>query len=76
MDEVDLKDYLKKTDDEFSKLLLEHQTYELQLKELIHRPYLNQEDQLLESVIKKKKLALKDQMQMIIRRHHVETRTG
>ena len=76
MDEAALKIHLMETDKEFSRLALEHQGYERQLQELVGRVYLNPEEKLRESVIKKKKLALKDQMQVIIHRHQVEARTG
>ncbi|MCY3775048.1 MAG: DUF465 domain-containing protein [Candidatus Aminicenantes bacterium] len=76
MDEAALKSHLMETDKEFSRLALEHQGYERQLEELVRRVYLNPEEKLRESVIKKKKLALKDQMQVIIHRHRMEAQTG
>ncbi len=72
MDEIDVKEYLIENDQEFRKLAKQHRNYEHQLEELVGKPYLNTQDQLEESVIKKKKLALKDQMQLRIHRHQTQ----
>lgn len=69
MDEFDIKDYLTHNDQEFRQLVERHQDYERQLVELQHRPYLSTQEQVKETVIKKKKLALKDQMQLRIQRY-------
>ncbi|MGH9339251.1 MAG: YdcH family protein [Acidobacteriota bacterium] len=72
MDEVKLKDYLMETDQEFRKLAQQHHEYELELERFNDKPYLNEQDQFQEAVIKKKKLALKDQMQMLISRYQTQ----
>lgn len=72
MDVVEVKDYLMKTDQEFRKLAEEHQKYERQLEDLLRKPHLSEHDQVEETVIKKKKLALKDQMQFLIQRYRME----
>ena len=64
MGEAELKDYLMGTDDEFRKMVEQHHSYDEQLDRLIHKSFLSEEEQLLETVLKKKKLALKDQMRM------------
>ncbi len=69
MDETDVKEYLIATDLEFRKLAEQHRNYENQLSELLQKPYLNNQDQVQETIIKKKKLAVKDQMQMLISRY-------
>jgi len=66
MDEVDIKDYLSKTNDTFRGLLEQHQAFEHELESLSDKPYLNPQEQLREIEIKKKKLVLKDQMQVFI----------
>ncbi len=71
MDEAVVKDHLLRTDEQFLKLVEEHQEYEHQLERLSGKAFLNQDDRVEETVIKKKKLALKDQMQVIIHRHQV-----
>lgn len=72
MDESDVKQYLMQNDQEFRQLVHQHQNYELQLEELSNRPYLSAQDQFQETVIKKRKLALKDQMQVRIHLYQSE----
>lgn len=72
MDVVDVKEHLIQTDEGFRKLAEQHEEYERQLKVMLHRPYLSERDQLQETVIKKKKLAVKDQMQTLIHRYQLE----
>ena len=62
MDEMELKTHLMETDDDFRQLVEQHQEYERQLETLSQKPYPNEQDQIEETVLKKKKLALKDQM--------------
>lgn len=75
MDEADVKEYLVKTDQEFRKLAEEHQSFERQLAELLRKPRLSDQDHIQEKVLKKKKLALKDQMQVYISRYQAERST-
>ncbi len=70
MDERAAKDYLLKTDDHFRQLFDEHQQFERKLGEFSEKPFLSMDEQVEETVIKKKKLALKDQMQTLI--HEVQ----
>lgn len=71
MDDAVVKDHLMRTNELFLKLVEEHKEYEHQLELLLGKPFLNQHEQVEEIVIKKKKLALKDQMQVIIQRHQL-----
>lgn len=75
MDEIGVKDYLIKNDHEFRELVEQHRSYEQQLEELVGKPYLNAQDRVEENVIKKKKLALKDQMQLRINCYHDQQST-
>ncbi len=75
MDEIGVKDYLIKNDHEFRELVEQHRSYEQQLEELVGKPYLNAQDRVEENVIKKKKLALKDQMQHRINCYHDQQST-
>ncbi|MBI3939797.1 MAG: DUF465 domain-containing protein [Acidobacteria bacterium] len=74
MGDVEIKDYLLSTDDEFRKLVEQHHSYDEQLDKLTHQPFLSDEEKLLETVLKKKKLALKDQMQARIIRAQATVR--
>lgn len=69
MDEVEVKEYLIKTDEQFRKLAEEHQDFDRQLRQLLQKPYLNSQEQVEEVNIKKRKLALKDQMQFLINQY-------
>jgi uncharacterized protein YdcH (DUF465 family) len=64
-----LKEELITTDPEFRELAREHGRYEARLSELSSLAYPNDEEQLEEITLKKKKLAVKDQMHEIMLRH-------
>ncbi len=66
MDEVAVKKHLAETDDQFRQLLEEHQAYERELEGFLDKPYLNPEEQVRETEIKKRKLFVKDRMQLFI----------
>ncbi|MCK5351652.1 DUF465 domain-containing protein [bacterium] len=71
MNDVDVKEYLIQNDQEFRQLVQRHQSYESQLEALKDRSFLNEQEKFEETVIKKKKLALKDQMQVRIHDYQV-----
>ncbi|HEV2489885.1 MAG TPA: YdcH family protein [Candidatus Acidoferrales bacterium] len=56
-------------DAEFQRLAQEHSRYDEQLQQITRQTYLNSEDILLEAQLKKIKLRLKDQMQLMIARN-------
>jgi hypothetical protein len=57
-----LREQLMTSDPEFRELAREHGRYEERLSELSSLAYPNDEEQLEEITLKKKKLAIKDQM--------------
>lgn len=61
-----MKEHLMTTDSEFRELAREHGRYEARLSELSSLAHPNDDEQLEEVTLKKKKLAVKDQMQAII----------
>ena len=61
-----LKEQLIMTDPELRELAREHGKYEERLSQLSALNYPNDEEQLEEVTLKKKKLAIKDQMQSIL----------
>jgi uncharacterized protein YdcH (DUF465 family) len=67
--DTELRERLMQENAEFRKLAAEHQTCDQQLTELESRHYQNEEDKLLQKNLKKKKLALKDQMYAIMQEH-------
>ena len=64
-----VKEELMSRDPEFRELAREHTRYEERLSELTALPYPSDEEQLEEVTLKKKKLALKDQMYALIMQH-------
>jgi uncharacterized protein YdcH (DUF465 family) len=64
-----LKEELMNRDPEFRELAREHTRYEERLSELTALAYPSEEEQLEEVTLKKKKLALKDQMYSLIMQH-------
>lgn len=63
--ETALKDYLLANDDGYRELANEHRRYDERLKELSVLHYPSEEEQIEETILKKKKLLLKDQMEAI-----------
>lgn len=61
-----LKEQLMTMDPEFRELAREHGRYEERLSELSALTYPNDDEQLEEITLKKKKLAIKDQMHSIM----------
>jgi uncharacterized protein YdcH (DUF465 family) len=64
-----VKEELIKENQAFRDLVQKHQNYERRLTELAGLTYPNDEELLEESVLKKKKLAVKDEMQAILQQH-------
>jgi uncharacterized protein YdcH (DUF465 family) len=64
-----VKEELMNRDPEFRELAREHTRYEERLSELTALAYPSEEEQLEEVTLKKKKLALKDQMYSLIMQH-------
>jgi len=64
-----LREQLMMVDPEFRELAREHKRYEERLSELAALAYPSDEEQLEEITLKKKKLAVKDQMHAIMLRY-------
>jgi uncharacterized protein YdcH (DUF465 family) len=69
MDETQVKEYLINHDQEFRRLAEQHKGFERELEQLHRKPHPDVDDQFQETILKKKKLALKDQMQRLISRY-------
>lgn len=76
MDNADVKEYLAHHHEAFRQLLEQHQAYERELEEFVNKPYLNPSEQMRETEIKKKKLILKDQMQILISQFAAQQSAG
>jgi uncharacterized protein YdcH (DUF465 family) len=59
---------LAREDPDYQRLARKHQEYDARLNELRSHKYLSDEEQMEEVRLKKLKLALKDQMEAIVRR--------
>jgi len=68
----DLKAMLLQTDAEFHQLATQHHELDDRLHELTLKPYLSEPEQVEEVTLKKRKLALKDRMETILRQHRAE----
>ena len=72
-DAQEVKNFLLQSDQQFRQLAEQHHLLDDRLHQLIDKHYLSATEQFEEVTLKKKKLALKDQMESIVReytRHH------
>ena len=65
----DLKELLLQTDEEFHQLAAKHHELESRLHELHSKQYLSEPEHVEEVTLKKRKLQLKDRMELILRQH-------
>ena len=70
-----LKEQLMTSNPEFRELVREHGRYEDRLSELSALSYPSDEEQLEETTLKKKKLAIKDQMYSLMLEHEKRAST-
>jgi uncharacterized protein YdcH (DUF465 family) len=68
MKEEEIKEQLMSSSADFRRLAEEHHQYEGKLQELNNRQHMSDQDHLEEIRLKKKKLHLKDQMNIMISR--------
>jgi uncharacterized protein YdcH (DUF465 family) len=64
----ELKQTLLQSDEEYRQLATQHHDLDEKIHDLTSRHYLSEPEQLEETTLKKRKLQLKDQMEMILRR--------
>lgn len=67
----DVKETLMKEDQNFRDLVQQHQTYEKRLTELSELAYPSDEEVLEETDLKRRKLAVKDEMYSIMNQYDV-----
>ncbi|HSC28509.1 MAG TPA: YdcH family protein [Vicinamibacterales bacterium] len=65
----ELKRQLLQTDEEFRQLATQHHDLDEKIHSLASRHYLSEPEQIEQITLKKRKLQLKDQMEMILRRY-------
>ncbi len=66
-----LRDELLRSNNDFRDLVHQHEDFEKRLGELAHLTYPNDDEQLEEITLKKKKLAIKDEIYTIMQQHAV-----
>lgn len=76
MSEAELRDQLLKENAEYRRLAAEHQLFDDQLEDLANKHFLSEEERLKEKTLKKKKLLLKDQMELMVQRHRKQAEAG
>jgi uncharacterized protein YdcH (DUF465 family) len=67
--EATLKDFLIRNDEQYRELANEHRRYDQRLNELAALAHPNEQEIIEETILKKKKLFLKDQMETIAARY-------
>lgn len=66
-----VRDELIKSNPTFRELVHQHEDFEKRLSELAHLTYPNDDEQLEEVTLKKKKLAIKDEIYSMMQHHAV-----
>jgi len=66
-----VRDDLLSSNAQFRDLVHQHQDFESRLSELQHLSYPNDDEQLEETTLKKKKLAIKDEIYAMMQQHAV-----
>src|SRR5262249_13583094 len=70
--EAEVREQLMASNEELRRLVAEHKAYADELERLTGRPHLSEDEKLQETVLKKKKLMLKDQMYSMVQKHRRE----
>jgi uncharacterized protein YdcH (DUF465 family) len=68
-DAQEVKNFLLQSDQQFRQLAEQHHLLDDRLHQLIEKQYLSATEQFEQVTLKKKKLALKDQMESIVREY-------
>jgi hypothetical protein len=68
-DAQEVKNFLLQSDQQFRQLAEQHHRLDDRLHQLIEKQYLSATEQFEQVTLKKKKLALKDQMESIVREY-------
>jgi len=76
MGEAELREHLLKEDAEYRRLAAEHHACDDQLEAFANKHFLNEEEELQEKTLKKKKLMLKDQMYSIVQKARKQMEAG
>jgi len=72
LDAVSLREHLLRQNEEYRQLDAQHRQYESQLAQFTDKVVLSDDEQLQETMLKKKKLQIKDKMEEIARQARAE----
>ena len=72
-DTLEIKERLLQSNEEFRRLAQKHTNYDEQLEKLLHKSYLSEQEKIEEINLKKMKLHVKDQMQVMIQKYRQQT---
>jgi len=72
-DTLEIKERLLQSNEEFRRLAQKHTNYDEQLEKLLHKSYLSEQEKVEEINLKKMKLHVKDQMQVMIHKYRQQT---
>jgi uncharacterized protein len=73
---LDIKEHLLQSNEDFRRLAQKHHQYDEQLEKLVHKLHLSEEERIEEVNLKKKKLHVKDQMEMMIQKYRQIAKSG
>ncbi len=76
MNDQNIKEQLLQNHEEYRRLWEQHQSFEQRLKQISSKSFVTDEEKLEVPTLKKKKLALKDQMQVIISQYRAQAGTA
>jgi uncharacterized protein YdcH (DUF465 family) len=68
-DTLEIKQLLLQSNEEFRRLAQKHSSFNEQLEKLVHKAYLSEEERIEETNLKKRKLQIKDQMEIMIQKY-------
>jgi len=68
-DALEIKQLLLQSNEEFRRLAQKHSSFNEQLEKLVHKAYLSEDEKIEETILKKRKLQIKDQMEIMIQRY-------
>ena len=73
---LEIKELLLQSSEAFRRLVLEHSSYDEELSKLTHKNFLSEEEKVKEVTLKKMKLHVKDQMEMMIYQYRQQRSKG
>lgn len=73
---LEIKEHLLQSSEEFRRLVLQHSSYDEELSKLTHKNFLSEEEKVKEVTLKKMKLHVKDQMEMMIYQYRQQKGKG